>query len=140
MLNSFLLSTSRPVGDGLEVTYIVRIALNGSIPRTIVDKVAAEIPTCVGRARDTFYASKSSSRASIPSVSGGLTRPLMCSRLRTLHPAHCGPARADVPGRDVQRPQAAARVQVQDHDQDWSSVPNRVRLAQDVRGWVDHAD
>lgn len=48
----------RPVDGGLEVTYIVRTALNGSLPRAIVDKVASEIPLCTGRARDVYHNSR----------------------------------------------------------------------------------
>ncbi|KAM0793328.1 hypothetical protein ACM66B_000785 [Microbotryomycetes sp. NB124-2] len=41
--------------DGsLKVTYIVKIALNGSIPVAMVSKLAVEIPTCVGRARNVY--------------------------------------------------------------------------------------
>ncbi|KAK4050508.1 hypothetical protein OIO90_005091 [Microbotryomycetes sp. JL221] len=41
--------------DGsLKVTYVVKIALNGSIPSAMVSKLAVEIPTCVGRAQKVF--------------------------------------------------------------------------------------
>lgn len=38
------------------MTYIVRINLNGAIPSAVMSKLAIEIPTGVGRARDIFYA------------------------------------------------------------------------------------
>lgn len=37
------------------MTYVVKVALNGSMPSAIVNKVATETPMCVGTARDTFY-------------------------------------------------------------------------------------
>lgn len=45
----------RPEGKDLRVTYIVKIALNGSIPIAMVNMVALETPMCVGRARDVYY-------------------------------------------------------------------------------------
>lgn len=69
-----LLSRVRPVEGGLEVTYLVRTALNGSLPRAIVDKVASEIPLCAGRARDVFYNSKPTSQSSFPDDALVLTR------------------------------------------------------------------
>ena len=45
----------KPEGENLRVTYIVKIALNGSIPIAMVNMVALETPMCVGRARDVFY-------------------------------------------------------------------------------------
>ncbi|GAA6047150.1 hypothetical protein JCM3770_006924 [Rhodotorula araucariae] len=44
-----------PEGENLKVTYIVKIALNGSIPLPMVTMVATETPLCTGRARDAFY-------------------------------------------------------------------------------------
>ncbi|GEM06154.1 lipid-binding START containing protein [Rhodotorula toruloides] len=44
-----------PVGDDLKVTYIVKIALNGSMPIAMVSMVATETPLCTGRARDVYY-------------------------------------------------------------------------------------
>lgn len=39
----------KPQVDGLKVTYIVKISLNGSIPSAMVNKIAMEIPSCIGR-------------------------------------------------------------------------------------------
>lgn len=39
----------KPQADGLKVTYIVKISLNGSIPSAMVNKIAMEIPSCIGR-------------------------------------------------------------------------------------------
>ncbi|GAA5969661.1 hypothetical protein JCM21900_000799 [Sporobolomyces salmonicolor] len=44
-----------PDGEDLKVTYIVNIALNGSIPTAMVSMVATETPLCTGRARDVYY-------------------------------------------------------------------------------------
>ncbi len=52
--DAFSIVTDRPVDGGLSITYLVRIGLNGSLPRAIVDKVASEIPLCTGRARDVY--------------------------------------------------------------------------------------
>lgn len=38
-----------PQAEGLKVTYIVKISLNGSIPSAMVTKIAMEIPSCIGR-------------------------------------------------------------------------------------------
>ncbi|GAA5834446.1 hypothetical protein JCM9279_004318 [Rhodotorula babjevae] len=43
------------VGSDTKVTYVVKVALNGSMPSAIVNKVATETPMCVGTARDTFH-------------------------------------------------------------------------------------
>ncbi|GAA5908739.1 hypothetical protein JCM8208_006774 [Rhodotorula glutinis] len=44
----------KPEGDNLKITYIVKIALNGSMPMPMVTMVATETPLCTGRARDVF--------------------------------------------------------------------------------------
>ncbi|GAA5965486.1 hypothetical protein JCM3765_003301 [Sporobolomyces pararoseus] len=44
-----------PEGDDLRVTYIVNIALNGSIPYAMVSMLATETPLCCGRSRDVYY-------------------------------------------------------------------------------------
>ncbi|KAI5477044.1 Lipid-binding START containing protein [Pseudohyphozyma bogoriensis] len=44
----------KPQGDDLAVTYVVRIALNGSIPMALVNQIAVETPLCTGHARDVF--------------------------------------------------------------------------------------
>ncbi|PRQ76919.1 hypothetical protein AAT19DRAFT_12337 [Rhodotorula toruloides] len=72
-----------PVGDDLKVTYIVKIALNGSMPIAMVSMVATETPLCTGRARDVYY--QCASPPSLPvlplmSMAGG-------RRPRTLHPS-----------------------------------------------------
>ncbi|EJU06506.1 Bet v1-like protein [Dacryopinax primogenitus] len=43
-------------GDDTEVTYVVHINLNGSIPAWIQDRIATEIPLCVAKARDFYLA------------------------------------------------------------------------------------
>ncbi|GAA97113.1 uncharacterized protein L969DRAFT_53973 [Mixia osmundae IAM 14324] len=44
-----------PKGDGVEVTYLVKIALNGAIAASLVQALATEIPSCVSRVRDAYY-------------------------------------------------------------------------------------
>ncbi|GAA5922688.1 START domain-containing protein [Sporobolomyces koalae] len=44
-----------PEGNNLRVTYVVNIALNGSIPSAMVSMLATETPLCTGRSRDVFY-------------------------------------------------------------------------------------
>ncbi|GAA5838101.1 hypothetical protein JCM3766R1_004200 [Sporobolomyces carnicolor] len=44
-----------PEGDNLKVTYIVNIALNGSIPYAMVSMLATETPLCCARSRDIYY-------------------------------------------------------------------------------------
>ncbi|KZT60197.1 Bet v1-like protein [Calocera cornea HHB12733] len=46
-------------GADTEVSYVVHINLNGSIPGWIMDRIANEIPLCVAKARD-FYLSSGS--------------------------------------------------------------------------------
>ncbi|GAA5995064.1 START domain-containing protein [Rhodotorula paludigena] len=43
-----------PLGEDLKLTYVVKIALNGSIPPPMVTMVATETPLCTGRARDVY--------------------------------------------------------------------------------------
>ncbi|GAA6011299.1 hypothetical protein JCM8202_003971 [Rhodotorula sphaerocarpa] len=45
----------KPEGSNTRVTYLVQVALNGSIPSMLASAVANETPLCVGRARDVFY-------------------------------------------------------------------------------------
>ncbi|KDN47329.1 Bet v1-like protein [Tilletiaria anomala UBC 951] len=45
----------RAKGADTEVTYIVKIHLNGLIPTSVVSLISTETPMCVGRVRDTFY-------------------------------------------------------------------------------------
>ncbi|GAA6018253.1 hypothetical protein JCM11491_005123 [Sporobolomyces phaffii] len=45
----------KPEGDNLKVTYIVNIALNGSMPYAMVSMVATETPLCCARSRDVYY-------------------------------------------------------------------------------------
>ncbi|GAA5980679.1 hypothetical protein JCM10908_001731 [Rhodotorula pacifica] len=45
----------KPEGANTRVTYVVQVALNGSIPSMLANAVANETPLCVGRARDVFY-------------------------------------------------------------------------------------
>jgi hypothetical protein len=45
----------RPVDDNVELSYLVKISLEGSIPGAMVQMVATEIPTCTGRVRDALY-------------------------------------------------------------------------------------
>jgi len=44
----------KPAGPDVDLTYLVNISLEGSIPISIVKSVATEIPTCAGRVRDVF--------------------------------------------------------------------------------------
>ncbi|GAA5821901.1 hypothetical protein JCM10212_002452 [Sporobolomyces blumeae] len=44
-----------PEGNNVRLTYIVNIALNGSIPYAMVSMVATETPLCTGRVRDVYY-------------------------------------------------------------------------------------
>ncbi|GAA5907982.1 START domain-containing protein [Sporobolomyces salmoneus] len=44
-----------PEGEHLKVTYIVNIALNGSIPYAMVSMLATETPLCCARSRDVYY-------------------------------------------------------------------------------------
>lgn len=57
------------------MTYLVRIGLNGSLPRSIVDKIASETPLCTARARDVYHSSdqpRSLSRLHDPSHANSL--------------------------------------------------------------------
>lgn len=45
----------RPEGANTRVTYVVQVALNGSIPSMLASAVANETPLCVARARDVYY-------------------------------------------------------------------------------------
>jgi hypothetical protein len=42
-------------GEDVELTYIVKVHLNGAIPTSVVSTIAAETPMCVGRVRDVYY-------------------------------------------------------------------------------------
>lgn len=45
----------KKVGDDVELTYIVKVHLNGSIPTSVVSTIANETPLCVARVRDVHY-------------------------------------------------------------------------------------
>lgn len=45
----------KQVGDDVELTYIVKVHLNGAIPTSVVSTIAAETPLCVARVRDVHY-------------------------------------------------------------------------------------
>ncbi|POY71371.1 hypothetical protein BMF94_5683 [Rhodotorula taiwanensis] len=45
----------KPEGANTRVTYVVQVALNGSIPSMLASAVANETPLCVARARDVYY-------------------------------------------------------------------------------------
>lgn len=45
----------KPKGEDTEVTYIVKVRLNGNIPTSVVSMLATETPMCVGRVRDVYY-------------------------------------------------------------------------------------
>lgn len=47
--------TAKKVEKGVELTYVVKVQLNGSIPTSVVQMIAVETPMCVGRVRDTYY-------------------------------------------------------------------------------------
>lgn len=42
-------------GDDVELTYLVKVHLNGSIPTSVVSMIANETPMCAARVRDTHY-------------------------------------------------------------------------------------
>ncbi|KAM0745897.1 Bet v1-like protein [Meredithblackwellia eburnea MCA 4105] len=44
-----------PQGNDVKVTHILKLALNGKIPKNLVRALAKDIPACVGHARDVFY-------------------------------------------------------------------------------------
>lgn len=42
-------------GNDTELTYVVKVHLNGSIPTSVVSMIATETPMCCGRVRDVHY-------------------------------------------------------------------------------------
>lgn len=47
--------TAKKVENGTELSYVVKVHLNGSIPTSVVQMISLETPMCVGRVRDTYY-------------------------------------------------------------------------------------
>lgn len=45
----------KKVDNGVKLTYVVKVHLNGQIPTSVVQMIALETPMCVGRVRDTYY-------------------------------------------------------------------------------------
>jgi len=45
----------RPQGDDVKVTYIVKVSLGGSIPKSAVATILKDLPTCAGKLRNTYY-------------------------------------------------------------------------------------
>ncbi|KZP00111.1 Bet v1-like protein [Calocera viscosa TUFC12733] len=59
-------------GADTEVSYVVHINLNGSIPSWIMDRIANEIPLCVAKVRDFYLASGS------PPLTSALSKTQLC--------------------------------------------------------------
>lgn len=45
----------RPRGNDVEVTYLCKVSLGGSIPAGMVATVIVDVPKCAGKLRDTYY-------------------------------------------------------------------------------------